>query len=65
MNVRRARTILAWCLVIGSMIGWPLSALTWAKDEPQFVLGLSWLAITLTALDLLTSSQVHEEQGDS
>lgn len=47
------------------MIGWPLSALTWAKDEPQFVLGLSWLAITLTALDLLTSSQVHEEQGDS
>lgn len=63
MNLRRARTIAAWILVIGSLIGWPVSALTLAKDEPQFVLGLSWLAITLTSLDLLTSSQVHEEQG--
>ena len=64
MNLRRARTIFAWVLVIGSLIGWPVSALSWAKDEPQFVLGLSWLAIVLTALDLLTSSQVHEEQGE-
>jgi uncharacterized membrane protein YfcA len=63
VNLRRARTIAAWILVIGSLIGWPVSALTLAKDEPQFVLGLSWLAITLTSLDLLTSSQVHEEQG--
>lgn len=63
MNLRRARTIAAWILVVGSLIGWPVSALTLAKDEPQFVLGLSWLAITLTSLDLLTSSQVHEEQG--
>jgi hypothetical protein len=63
MNVKRARTILAWVLVIGSCVGWPVSALTLAKHEPQFVLGLSWLAIILTALDLLTSSQVHEDQG--
>lgn len=64
MNVRRTRTIMAWVLVIGSLIGWPLSALTIARNEPQFILGLSWIAITLTALDLLTSSQVHEEQGE-
>jgi hypothetical protein len=63
MNVKRARTILAWVLFVGSLVGWPVSALTWARHEPQFVLGLSWLAITLTALDLLTSSQVHEDQG--
>lgn len=61
---RRARTIGAWVLFCGSLVGWPLSALTWARGEPQFVLGLSWLAITLTALDLITSSQVHEEQGE-
>lgn len=61
---RRARTAAAWVLFVGSLIGWPLSALTWARDEPQFVLGLSWLAITLTAADLITSSQVHEEQGE-
>jgi hypothetical protein len=61
---RRARVIASWVLLVGSLIGWPLSALTVARHEPQFVLGLSWLAITLTAADLLTSSQVHEEQGD-
>lgn len=38
--------------------------LTWAKDEPPFVLSLSWLAIVLTAWDILTTSQVHEEQAD-
>ena len=64
MNFRRARTIAAWILVVGSSIGWPVSALTWAKGEPQFVLGLSWLAIILTAVDILSTSQVHEEQGE-
>lgn len=58
----RLRTIGAWVLLVGSMIGWPLSALTWAADEPPFVLGLSWLAIILTSLDLLSTSQVYEKQ---
>jgi uncharacterized membrane protein YfcA len=63
MNPRRARTIAAWVLLVGSVIGWPLTALTVAKDEQQFILGLSWLAIILQAAELLTSSQVHEEQA--
>lgn len=63
MNVRRARTIAAWLLLTGSVILWPVSALTWAASEPQFILGLSWLAIILTSADLLSTSQVHEEQG--
>jgi uncharacterized membrane protein YfcA len=62
-RARRARVIAAWVLLVGSVIGWPVSALTVAADEPQFVLGLSWLAIILTSADLLTSSQVNEEQG--
>lgn len=61
---RRARVIGSWVLLGGSVIGWPLSALTVAADEPPFILGLSWLAIILTSLDLLTSSQVHQEQGE-
>lgn len=52
----------AWVLLIGSLIGWPLSAFTWAAGEPPFILGLSWLAITLTALDLLSTQQVHRDQ---
>lgn len=64
INWRRARTVLAWLLLIGSIVGWPLSALWWARDEPRFVLGLSWLAIIMTSADLLTTSQVHEEAAD-
>lgn len=62
-RARRARVIAAWVLLVGSIIGWPVSAITVAKGEPPFILGLSWLAIILAAAELLTSSQVHEEQG--
>jgi hypothetical protein len=62
--MRRARTIAAWVLLIGATIGWPISALTFARAEPQFILGLSWLAIVLESASLLTSSQVHEEQEE-
>jgi uncharacterized membrane protein YfcA len=58
---KRLEIALAWTLLLGSLIGWPLSALTWARHEPQFILGLSWLAITLTAADLLKSSRVHRD----
>jgi hypothetical protein len=62
--VHRAEVALAWVLLVGSLVGWPLSALSWARDEPQFILGLSWLAITLTAMDLLKTSRVHRDQGE-
>jgi hypothetical protein len=60
------RRVLAIILLVSSLIGWPVSALTWAKDEPQFILGLSWLAITLTALDIIatTDVRVQHEDGD-
>lgn len=61
--MRRARTVAAWILLIGSTIGWPISAVTVAKDEPPFILGLSWLAIIISSAELLTASQVHEDQG--
>lgn len=60
-NLRRARTIGAWVLLGGSLIGWPVSALTVASGEPPFILGLSWLAIILTSADLLSTSQVAEK----
>jgi uncharacterized membrane protein YfcA len=63
-RTRRLRVIAAWVLLIGAIVGWPLSALTVASTEPPFVLGLSWLAIILESSSLLTSSQVHEEQGE-
>jgi uncharacterized membrane protein YfcA len=64
VSTHKVEVIVAWTLLVGSLIGWPLSALTVARDEPQFVLGLSWLAITLTALDLLKTSRVHRDQTE-
>lgn len=58
---RRIRVLAAFWAIPASLTLWVISALTWASSEPQFVLGLSWLAITLTAVDILTTSQVHEE----
>lgn len=60
----KARVALAWVLLVGSAIGWPLSAVTFARDEPPAILGLSWFAITLTALDVLFTSDVRKEQDD-
>lgn len=61
---KRVEVALAWTLLVGSLIGWPLSALFWAREEPPFVLGLSWLAITLTAADYVKTSRVHRDQED-
>lgn len=63
-KARKVRVVLAWTLLVASIIGWPLTMFTLAKSEPPFVLSLSWLAIILAAAELLTSSQVHEEQGE-
>lgn len=49
-------------LIVVSLIGWPASALTFAKGEPQFILALSWLAITLTAIDVWSTQDVRREQ---
>jgi hypothetical protein len=62
-----AQVPIAVVLLIGSGIGYPLSAVTIAKDEPQVVLFLSWLAIFLTAHNTLISAaanrKVHEGES--
>ena len=62
MRGHKAEVIGAWILLAISVLGWPLSAFTWAKDEPATVLGLSWLAISFTAYDILKTSRVHKDQ---
>lgn len=61
MSARRA---FGWSLVIISVIGWPLTALTVFSEEPQGILGLSWLAILLTAVDILLTAEVHDQGTD-
>ena len=53
---------MSWALLIIATIGWPLSALTVAKGEPQFILGLSWFAIIIESLNVLMNAQIQEKQ---
>jgi hypothetical protein len=60
----KVRVWAAWALVVACAIGWPASAFTVAKDEPQFILALSWIAILVTALDVVSTQDVRKEQEE-
>lgn len=42
-----------------SLAGWPLSI--FFTDEPPFILSLSWLALTLTAWDVICTSDLKDD----
>jgi hypothetical protein len=60
----KGRVRFAWVLLAVSLIGWPVSSFTFAKDEPAAILGLSWMAIALTAVDVLFTADVRQEQEE-
>lgn len=60
----RLRKRIAGCMVLVTLIAWPITQLTVARNEPPFVLALSWFAITLTALDVYFTADVRNEQED-
>ena len=45
-----------------SLVGWPVSM--FVTDEPPWILSLSWLAITFTALDIMATADVRRTQED-
>jgi hypothetical protein len=61
MNPRTRRNI-ALALLVLSLVGWAVSAIWLADGEPPFVLGLSWLAITLTCADIAVTTDVRDKQ---
>lgn len=62
--MERAKIYFAWVLLVVTLVFWPLSLITLAKDEPPFVLSLSWLALTLTAVDILFTAYVSKKQDE-
>lgn len=56
------RILFGWVLLGLSIVGWPLSAFTFAREEPQAILGLSWGAIILTALNVVLVEEVKEDE---
>jgi hypothetical protein len=63
-KIRRTAAII---LLVVTLVAWPISIFTIAKDEPVVVLSLSWFALTLTALDLAatTDTRQHQDEDDS
>lgn len=61
------RVRLAVALLISVGIGWPGTAVAMALGVPLFeqvMLGLSWLAPAVSAVDVLFTAQIHEKDGE-
>lgn len=58
-SVNRLRS--AWVIIAITIVLWPVSL--FLLDEPPVILSLSWLALTITALDVLSTSDVGAEVG--
>lgn len=57
----------AGIIFVLAVIGWPATSLTvfsGATPEQQGILGLSWLAIILAALQLIVTTDVRRQQED-
>jgi hypothetical protein len=52
----------AWALLVATLILWPVSMFTFAREEPPVVLSLSWFAITVTMIDVISTQDVRKEQ---
>jgi hypothetical protein len=52
----------AWVLLILCIIAWPVTSLTLFRSEPQGILGLSWIAIILSMLQIVVATDVRNNQ---
>ena len=66
-----ARVRFAWGLLIFSLVGWPATHILMVVTDPpenswvfHVLLAISWLAITLTAWDIVNTADVRREQDD-
>lgn len=60
---KRIEYYLAWGILVGCTIAWPISLFTFASEEPPAVLSLSWGAMIFTAWDIIKTSRVDKENG--
>jgi hypothetical protein len=58
----KVRVRAAWALLVVCLIGWPVTAMTVFASEPQGILGLSWGASIITALDIISTQDVRQQQ---
>lgn len=63
LNVR-VQIVSSWILFWGSIVGWPVTALTVFRHEPQGILGLSWLALVISSYTTLVSAYGNRMVAD-
>lgn len=56
----KGQEVFSWFIIISSIIGWPVSALTIAKDEPFIILSISWLALIYSGYSALVAAQADK-----
>lgn len=56
----RGQIAFSWFIILSSIVGWPLSALTVAKDEPFVILSISWLALIYSGYSALVAAQADK-----
>ena len=52
----------AWGLLVVTLVAWPTTALTVFRDEPQGILGLSFLALIVESLNVVSTQDVRRQQ---
>jgi hypothetical protein len=57
------RIRVSWLMLVFCVINWPLSAFTYAKDEPVTVLSLSWIALIFTCVNTIWTAEVRRDTG--
>ena len=61
MRDTRVQKGMAYLFFFGGLISWPVSILTWAAEEPPFVLSLSWLALIISGYTTIVAVQVNDK----
>lgn len=51
----------SWAVLVVSVVGWPVTALTVFRDEQQGILGLSWFALIYSAANTLLTAYTKRE----
>lgn len=55
---------LSWAVLATCVIAWPITSLTVFRGEPQGVLGLSWVALILSAANTILTAVVNRKTDD-
>jgi hypothetical protein len=52
---------LSWAVLAVCLVSWPITSLTVFRGEPQGVLGLSWVALILSAANTILTAIVNRK----